>query len=237
MTAPPVSPANRLLRPLALAIAQLQDRAFVMVLLQSLALSALCFVLILTGLFWVLHQTLLLPGWLVWVLGILGSMGASLLAFWLFLPVAATIGTLFIETIAQAVERRYYPALPAGNASPLAVQIWDGIAVGLKILALNLVALGVVILLPGIGLVLAWAIAAYAIGRGLFVAVAMRRMPRLQAEILYRRYRGIILAQGSLIALASFVPLLNLLIPLIGTAAMIHVLDQVLDPSMTITRS
>jgi uncharacterized protein involved in cysteine biosynthesis len=114
----------------------------------------------------------------------------------------------------------------------MAAQIWDGIAVGLKILLLNLLALIPALLLPGIGLVLAWAIGAYAIGRGLFVAVAMRRMPRLQAEVLYARHRGIILVQGGLIALASYVPFLNLLIPVIGTAAMIHVLDHVL----TVTR-
>jgi CysZ protein len=53
-------------------------------------------------------------------------------------------------------------------------------------------------------------------------------MSRLDAELLYRRHRGIVLTQGGLIALASYVPLMNLLIPLIGTAAMVHVLDDAL---------
>jgi CysZ protein len=233
MAAPTAAPVYSVLRPIALAVAQLDDRAFLLVLLQSILLSALCFAALLAGMLWALHQATALPGWLAWIAGITGTVGASLLAFWLFLPVAAAIGTLFIETIARAVERRHYPALPPGEAAPLAVQIWDGIAVGLKILALYLLALVLAILLPGIGLVLAWAIGAYAIGRGLFVAVAMRRMPRPQAEILYRRHRGIILAQGGLIALASYVPLLNLLIPLVGTAAMVHVLDH----ALTVTRS
>ena len=233
MAVPPDPPANPVFRPLALAVAQLDDRAFRMVLLQSLALSALGFAAILAGILWAVHETTLLPGWLAWIAGITGTVGASLLAFWLFLPMAAAIGTLFIETIARAVERRYYPDLPPGEPAPLAAQIWDGIAVGLKILALTLLSLVLAIVLPGVGLVVAWAIGAYAIGRGLFVAVAMRRMPRVQAEILYRRNRGIILVQGGLIALASYVPLLNLLIPLIGTAAMVHVLDH----ALTVTRS
>ena len=233
MAMPPDPSARSVFRPLALAVGQLDDPAFRMVLLQSLALSALGFAAILAGILWAVHETTLLPGWLAWIAGITGTVGASLLAFWLFLPMAAAIGTLFIETIARAVERRYYPDLPPGEPAPLAAQIWDGIAVGLKILALTLLSLVLAIVLPGVGLVLAWAIGAYAIGRGLFVAVAMRRMPRVQAEILYRRNRGIILVQGGLIALASYVPLLNLLIPLVGTAAMVHVLDH----ALTVTRS
>jgi len=73
-----------------------------------------------------------------------------------------------------------------------------------------------------------WAIAAYAIGRGLFVAVAMRRMPRRHAELLYYQARPMVLAQGGVMALAAYVPLLNLLIPVVGTAAMVHVLDRAL---------
>lgn len=221
--------ATPVLRPLVLAIGQLDDRAFVRVLLQSLVLSALCFAAILAGTLWAVHRTANLSGWLAWVADIAGTVGASLLAFWLFLPVAAAIGACFIETIARAVERRHYPALPPGEAAPLAAQIWDGIGVGLKILALNLLALIPAFLLPGIGLFLAWAIGAYAIGRGLFVAVAMRRMPRPQAEMLYRHHRPVILAQGGVMALASYMPLLNLLIPLIGTAAMVHALDHILS--------
>ena len=236
MAMPPDPYASSVFRPLALAVGQLDDRAFRMVLLQSLALSALGFAAILAGILWAVHETTLLPGWLAWIAGITGTVGGSLLTFWLFLPMAAAIGTLFIETIARAVERRYYLDLPPGEPAPLAAQIWDGIAVGLKILALTLLSLVLAIVLPGVGLVLAWAIGAYAIGRGLFVAVAMRRMPRVQAETLYRRNRGIILVQGGLIAFASYVPLLNLLIPLIGTAAMVHVLDHALNHALTGTR-
>ena len=46
--------------------------------------------------------------------------------------------------------------------------------------------------------------------------------------MLYRRARPAVLAQGLILALAGYVPLLNLLIPIVGTAAMVHVLDQAL---------
>src|ERR1700712_4775018 len=182
MPVPARSIDDSVLRPLGLAIAQLDDPAFVRVLLQSLALSAVCFVGLLTGMLWIVHQADAVPGWLAWVIGLAGTVGSLLLAFWLFLPVAAAIGAMFIETIARAVERRHYPLLAPGAAAPMAAQIWDAVALGGRILGLSLLGLVLGLLLPGIGLVLGWAIGAYAIGRGLFVAVAMRRMTRRDAE-------------------------------------------------------
>ncbi len=215
-----------LLTPLGRAFGQLGDRVFLGVLLQSVVLAALCFLLLHVLTFWFVHNVMSLHGLLAWTADILGTIGASLLALWLFIPVAAMIGTLFIERIARAVERRYYPWLRPAEGAPLAIQAWDGLSVGLRILALNVTALLLALVIPGIGLIAAWAIGAFAIGRGLFVAVAMRRMPRPAAEALYRRHRVTVLAQGGIMALAGYIPALNLLIPVIGTAAMVHVLDR-----------
>jgi uncharacterized protein involved in cysteine biosynthesis len=217
---------DRLLTPLGRALGQLDDRAFLAVLLQSVLLAALCFILLHVAAIWAVHGLLALHGWLAWGADVLGTIGASLLALWLFIPVAVLIGTLYIERIARAVERRYYPYLAPARGESLAVQAWDGLAVGARILGLNLLALVLALLIPGIGLLAAWAIGAFAIGRGLFVAVAMRRMPRPAAEALYRRHRGVVLAQGGVLALAGYIPALNLLIPVLGTAAMVHVLDR-----------
>jgi CysZ protein len=217
---------DSLLTPLGRAFGQLDDRAFLGVLLQSVLWSALCFLLLHVAAFWIVHRVLALHGWLAWSADILGTIGASILALWLFIPIAVLIGTLFIERIARAVERRHYPTLAPAAGASLAAQAWDGLAVGARIFGLNVIALVLALLIPGIGLILAWAIAAFAIGRGLFVAVAMRRMSRQAAEALYRRHRGVVLAQGGIMALAGYIPALNLLIPVLGTAAMVHVLDQ-----------
>ena len=212
--------------PLARALGQLNDRAFLGVLALSLVLSGLVFFGLHVFAIGVVHLMLELHGWWAWVADILGSVAAMVLSLWLFLPLAAMIGSLFIEPIARAVERRWYPHLPPAVGAPILSQIWQGLALGLRILLLNLLALLCVLLLPGPGLVLGWAVAAYGMGRGLFVAVAMRRMLRVEAEMVYRRTRWVVLAQGAAMALAGTVPLLNLLIPVIGTAAMVHVLDR-----------
>ncbi len=214
------------LTPLSRALAQLGDPVFLGVVWRSLLWSAVCFAALLAASTWGVHDLLAGHGTWAWLADLAGGLGAALLAVFLFLPVAAVIGTLYMERIAQAVERRFYPALPAAAGAPVAVQVWDGLAVGARILLLNLLALVLALVLPGVGLVLAWAIGAYAIGRGLFVAVAMRRMGREEAQALYRRRRVAVLAQGGILALASYLPLLNLLIPVLGTAAMVHVMDR-----------
>jgi CysZ protein len=216
------------LAPIARGFSQLDDPTFRGVLFRSIAWSIACFAALHFGAVWAIHRVLALHGWLAWGADVLGSIGASLVALWLFLPVAAAIGMMYLDRIATSVEHRFYPWLPPPNGASLLEQAWDGLAVAFKVLTLNIVALILAFLLPGIGLVLGWMIAAYAIGRGLFVAVAMRRMPRVAAESLYRTNRGVILAQGGILALAAYIPIINLLIPIIGVAAMVHVLDMAL---------
>jgi len=213
------------LAPTLRALGQLDDPVFLGVLARSVGWSIVCFATLHVLTLWAVHQVLDLHGWMAWTADILGSAGASLLAFWLFLPVAAAIGTLYFDRIAYAVEHRHYPWLSPPQAAPMMEQVWDGLAVAVRVLLLNVLALGLAVLIPGIGLVLGWAIAAYAIGRGLFVAVAMRRMSREAAESLYRMRRLSILLTGGVLAAAAYIPLANLLIPVVGVAAMVHVLD------------
>ncbi|WP_428534788.1 EI24 domain-containing protein [Rhodopila sp.] len=220
--------STHLLLPFSRAVSQFDDPTFRRVLLLSIAWSAVCFALLLAASIGIVHRILELHGWWAWGADLLGSIATSLVALWLFLPVAAAIGTLYFDRIAASVEHRFYPWLPPPNGASLLAQAWDGIAVALRVLGLTLVALVLAIVLPGIGLILGWMVTAYALGRGLFVAVAMRRMPREAAESLYQQNRGVVLCQGAILALAAYVPLVNLLIPILGVAAMVHVLDIVL---------
>lgn len=218
-----------MLKPMLLALAQLDDPIFLGVVLRSLAWAALAFAALLFGAFWGLHHLVAAhgwAGWLAWAAGLLGGVGAALLAIWLFLPVAAAIGAFYVDRIAAAVEGRHYPWLPAQRGASAWMQVLDAIAVGARVLLLSLVAIPIALLLPGPGIVLAWLIAAWAIGRGLFGAVAMRRMSRSDAAILARRLRSKILAQGAILAAAGVLPVLNLLVPVLGTAAMVHMLHH-----------
>ena len=214
-----------MITPMLRAFEQLDDPVFLGVVLRSLALSVLAFVGLVSGSVWAVHTLLNQPGWLGWAAGVFGGAAALMLAFVSFVPVALLIATLYLDRVSAAVERRFYPFLPRPEGAHLAIQAWDGVALGAKVLAWQAVALVIALILPGPGLILGWALTAWAIGRGLFVAVAMRRMSRPAAIDLYRRRRVPVLVQGGLLALASTIPLLNLLVPVLGVAVLTHILD------------
>ncbi len=215
-----------MLSPLTRAIAQLQDPVFLGVVWRSLLLSAVGFLALLAGSVWGINHFVAQPGWLGWLAATAGGVGAALLALWLFVPVALVISTLYMDRVAAAVDRRFYPDLPVPLGAPLTVQAWDGLALGAQVLALQLAALLLAILLPGVGIVLGWLVAGWAIGRGLYMGVAMRRMGRAEALRSYAARRLPVLLQGVALALASSVPGFNLLVPVLGTAAMVHVLNR-----------
>ncbi len=215
-----------LFTPMLRALAQLDDPAFLGVVLRSLLWTLAGGIGAALLLLWVLAAAAHGHDWIGWIAAAATGAGAMLLAFYFFLPVAAVIALLFVDRVAAAVERRCYPGLPPARPAPLAPQLWDGMVLGVQVLLLQLLTLAVALipLLAPVAPPLGWAVAAWAVGRGLFVAVAMRRMPRSAAIALYRTRRAPTLTQGGLMALGSIVPLFNLLVPVLGTAAMVHVL-------------
>jgi uncharacterized protein involved in cysteine biosynthesis len=216
-----------MLSPMFRACQQIDDPVFLGVLLRSLGWCVLAFAGLLAGSVWAVEQVVGQPGWIGWLVGLLGGLAAAALAVWLFVPAAILIATLYIDRVAGAVDRRFYPGLPAPHeGAPMAVQAWDGVVLGAQVLAWQVVALALTLALPGVGFLLGWAVSGWAIGRGLFVAIAMRRMARAEALRAYAGRRGAVLLQGGLLALASTVPLLNLLVPVLGVAALTHVLNQ-----------
>ena len=215
-----------MLTPILRALAQLDEPVFLGVLLRSVALSFIAFAGLLAGSAWTIHELLSQSAWLGWIAGVFGALLVALLGLWLFVPVAILIATLFMERICSAVDRRYYPGLPVPQGAPLALQAWDGAVLGLQVLGFQIVALLLAFLLPGPGLVIGWMVTGWAIGRGLFVAVAMRRMGRAEALRLYASSRIPVLVQGGLLALASTVPVVDLLVPVVGVAALTHVLNM-----------
>lgn len=211
-----------LLTPMGRAIGQLDDPSFLGVLLRALALSALCF-LALAGLCaGGAHHLVSGHGWLSGLAGAVGGVLGLVLALFLFLPLALVIGGLFTGRICAAVERRWYPGLPAARGAGLGGEMAEALLGGLHMLAITLASL-VAALIPGPGWVVAYLLTGWALGRSLFVAVALRRMSRAQAIARYREQRWLVLAQGLALSVAGAIPVLNLLIPVLGPAAMLHI--------------
>ncbi|WP_237182291.1 EI24 domain-containing protein [Roseomonas marmotae] len=165
-------------------------------------------------------------GWLAAVAGLLGGLLVLISAIWLFVPVALAIAGIFLDEVAEAVEHRHYPGLPPAEGSSLHGQVWAGLMLGLKMLGVTILVLPVTILMPPLGTLAFWAIATVSLGYGLFDGVAQRRMSVEQSRILRRALRFPVLALGGVLAALSLVPIVNLMVPVLGTAAMTHLLHR-----------
>ncbi|MFC7539958.1 EI24 domain-containing protein [Siccirubricoccus deserti] len=58
-------------------------------------------------------------GWLAGLAAAAGGLMALGLAVWLFVPVVLALSGLFLDSVAAAVERRFYPALPPASRAGL----------------------------------------------------------------------------------------------------------------------
>ncbi|KUM23468.1 cysteine biosynthesis protein CysZ [Mesorhizobium loti] len=166
----------------------------------------------------------LLPGLPAWA-GLLGliiaGIGLALGLALLIAPVTAIVAGLFLDDVAEVVERTDYPGDPPGRAVPalhslaLAIKFFGVVIIG------NIVAL-LLLLVPGINIAAFFIVNGYLLGREFFEFAAMRFRPEAEAKALRRKYAGTVFLAGLLIAAFLAVPLLNLLTPLFAAAMMVH---------------
>lgn len=211
---------------LLLALRQITDPAFLAPLVKAGILAALGFAGAAWGAGWAVEHWLPVGGWLGALAAALAGVLVLALALWAYLPLLAGLTGLFLDPVAAAVERRHYPALPPAQGASVAAQLGFGLAFGLRLLALNLVALPLLLLAPPLGAVVFFLLATIGLGHGTFEGVAQRRMPVAAARALRRRRELAVLGVGAALAAMAMVPLLNLLVPVLGTAAMTHLLNR-----------
>ncbi|MDQ1078976.1 EI24 domain-containing protein [Pseudoroseomonas cervicalis] len=214
------------LAALTLPLQQLTDPGFRGPLLKGLGIALLAFAGLAFLADWGVGALAGGEGWLATLAGLLGGALVLVSAVWLFVPVLLGITSLFLDEVAEAVERRFYPSLPPAEGASLAAQVSAGIGLSLRLLLLSLLILPLALLLPPIGVVLYFAVAAVSLGYGLFDGVAQRRVDVVQSRALRRRQRAQIIAVGMALAALAAVPLFNLLVPVLGTAAMTHLLHR-----------
>jgi uncharacterized protein involved in cysteine biosynthesis len=164
-------------------------------------------------------------GWapLNWLVDILGALAVLALS-WLFFPAVVTLVMgFFLDGVAAAVEASDYPGQPPARRAPVREIVATTLRLmGLTIL-LNLLALPLYILMPGINLFLFLALNGYLFGREYFEVVALRRLDTMAARAVRRRFGGYVFLGGVVIAGLFALPLVNLVAPVIATAFMVHV--------------
>ncbi|MGN6585460.1 MAG: sulfate transporter family protein [Rhizobiaceae bacterium] len=216
------------------ALMELFSPAFRAAFMKSLGLTIAALMilwLLLHGLFdafalpWMASLWPGLPAWADWLglaAAIIAGLGLAIGLAFLIGPVAAIIAGFFIDDVAEAVERKDYPADPPGQAMPLIPSVILSIKFFGVMVAGNLVAL-LLLLVPGVNLVAFFAVNGYLLGRQFFEFAAMRFLSEAEAKTLRRQNALRVFVAGLIIAAFLAVPLLNLLTPLFAAALMVHV--------------
>lgn len=201
---------------------QLDDRTVRRVLWLGIGAAILALVALWSAVGYALtHFAWFETGWLNTVIDILGGLATLVLTWVLFPVVISTVISLWLEDVAAAVEARHYPALPKargqslGQSALIAIRFL-AIAVGLNLLILPL------IVLPPVFPFVFYSVNGYLLGREYFELVALRRIGFEEARALRKANQGRLFVAGVAVAFLLTVPLVNLLAPLVATAAMVH---------------
>lgn len=214
-----------MLSAFAKAFAQLSDPAVRRLLAACLGGALVVFLLLFAAVGWTLGHTVLFDSW--WVEGFVDVMGAlaTLALTWLLFPaVASGLIGLVLERVAAAVEARHYPGLPAARPVGFVESLITAGKLVLVMVVLNVLALPLY-LFPVINLLVFYGLNGYLLGREYCELAALRRMDRTAAEG-FRKAHGIrVFLAGVVIAFLLTLPGINLLAPVVGIAAMVHLVE------------
>ncbi len=221
------------------AVGQLSDPRFRRVLLLGLGLTiALRFgiyAVVLGVVSWLSPDTVTLPwvGDITWVSSLIS--GASILlmlvlSIFLMVPVASAFTSLFLDDVANAVEEIHYPEMPPVDPLPWGQAIADTLRFLGLIIAANIAALILYVILPFAAPLIFWGLTGFLLGREYFQLVAMRRMDRLAARAMWQENRIQIWLAGALMAVPLSLPLINLLVPILGAATFTHLYHRLDQP-------
>lgn len=210
----------------AKAIRQLGDPAIRRVVWLGVAVSLGVFVLLWGAVGFLLTNTAFFQiGWLDTAIDVLGGVATLAISWFLFPVVISAFIGLVLERVAEAVERRYYPALPPAREIPNSEAIGGSLRFLAITIALNLVVL-VFLIVPPVFPFVFYAVNGYLLSREYFEVVAARRMTAPEVRTLRRREMRRIFPAGVVVTFLLTVPIVNLLAPVIGTAAMVHIFQR-----------
>lgn len=212
------------------ALGDLSDPRIRSVLWQSIGLSIITAMLLWGGVTWLLSSLHLigdLPiigSWLETIVKWLGSVATFVIVILLLPAFLGLYASFYIETICRAVEARHYPHLAPPRNQSIMEAVITGVKFGALLIAFNLFLL-LFIFFPPIYFVLGWAVNGHLLGREYMEMVGFRRMDPKQLHEYRLAKRGPIFMSGLMLAVVASLPIVNLLLPLVGTSMMLHVFE------------
>lgn len=213
------------------ALAQVFDRRFLWVLIKALGLTIGLLLAVTAGAGWLLAfvptdlgtwplvGAVALPTLGLQALGVIGVLIAS---SFLMIPVAALFVGLFLDEIAEAVEARHYPDLPAAAGQGFLEGLGSAIRFTGVVVGVNILALLIYLISGPLAPFVFIAVNGLLLGREYFEMVAARRLSASDAATLRKANFWRTWLAGIAMATALVVPIMNLIVPVLGVATITH---------------
>ncbi len=222
----------------SLAISQLNEKPLQKPLWIGLVGAFILFLVLWSTIGYILLQTeLLSTGWFFgifdWLFikltNIFGNAIVFFITLFLFPTIVTLIITFFLEPVIQAVEQKHYPNLPEIRQQ----RLLEICIITLKFAALSII-LNILVIplylvfffLGPFNLIIFYLLNGYLFGREYFELVSHRRQNPNKVRDLYRNSRLKIFIAGIIITFLMTIPIINLMAPIISTAAMVHLLNK-----------
>ena len=180
-------------------------------------------------------ETMLGPGFhtplnaLAWIVSIAAGLGVVFGAVFLMPAITSLVASVFVDEVADHVEREHYPAERPGTALPLGIAMTEGIKTALLTILVYLIALPFVFI-AGAGFIAFFIATAWLLGREYFELAAMRFRSPAEAKAMRKQHAATIFTAGLVIAAFVSIPIVNLATPLFGMAFMVHMHKRLSGP-------
>jgi len=159
---------------------------------------------------------------LAWIVSIAAGLGVVLGAVFLMPAITSLVASVFVDEVADHVEREHYPAEHPGVALPFGRAMTEGVKTALLTILVYLIALPFVFI-AGAGFIAFFIATAWLLGREYFELAAMRFRPPAEAKAMRKENAATVFTAGLIIAAFVSIPIVNLATPLFGMAFMVHV--------------
>jgi CysZ protein len=218
-----------------LAIRQLSDPKLRGVIWQSLLLSLVLQIAVIALAWWALQSFATFSwSWVNDAIRWLGGGAVTVLALMLFPASFGVVVSIFMEKIADIVESEHYPQLGKPRGIPIWAGLWSGVVFAATLVALNLAMLPfyvVALFVAGLGVVLFYGVNGWLTGREYYEQVALRRLGPADVKAWRQANNGVLWLTGIAIVFLGTIPVLNLIVPVLGMAAMVHVAQTLKPPA------
>jgi uncharacterized protein involved in cysteine biosynthesis len=166
---------------------------------------------------------------LAWIVSIAAGLGVVFGAVLLMPAITSLVASLFVDDVADHVEREHYPAERPGAALPLPLAITEGVKTASLTILVYLVALPFVFF-AGAGFIIFFIATAWLLGREYFELAAMRFRTPQEAKAMRKDNAATVFTAGLIIAAFVSIPIVNLATPLFGMAFMVHMHKRLSGP-------